>query len=67
MCNLYSSKDLLSSENNSTYSHYCQKSWQQNWVHPKSVVSNPAPEELLSYRFQLQTQSSTPEPANQGL
>ncbi len=26
MCNLYySSKDLLSSENNSTYSHYCQK------------------------------------------
>ncbi len=35
MCNLYSSKDLLSSENNSTYSHYCQKSWQQKWVHPK--------------------------------
>ncbi len=30
MCNLYSSKDLRSSENNSTYSHYCQKSWQQN-------------------------------------
>ncbi len=26
MCNLYSSNDLLSSENNSTYSHYCQKS-----------------------------------------
>ncbi len=25
MCNLYSSKDLLSYENNSTYSHYCQK------------------------------------------
>ncbi len=25
MCTLYSSKDLLSSENNSTYSHYCQK------------------------------------------
>ncbi len=25
MCNLYSSKDLLSSETNSTYSHYCQK------------------------------------------
>ncbi len=22
--------DLLSSENNFTYSHYCQKSWQQN-------------------------------------
>ncbi len=25
MCNLYSSKDLLSSETNSTNSHYCQK------------------------------------------
>ncbi len=25
MCNLYSSKDLLSSEYNSAYSHYCQK------------------------------------------
>ncbi len=25
MCNLYSSKDLLSSENNSTYSHYFKK------------------------------------------
>ncbi len=34
MCNLYSSKYLLSSKNNSTYSHYCQKRWQQNWVHP---------------------------------
>ncbi len=31
MCNLYSSKDLLSSKNNSSYSHYCQKRWQQNW------------------------------------
>ncbi len=30
-------------------------------------VSNPAPGELLSYRFQLQPQSNTPEPANQGL
>ncbi len=26
MYNSYSSKDLLTSENNSTYSHYCQKS-----------------------------------------
>ncbi len=26
---------LLSSENNSTYSHYCQIIWQQNWVNPK--------------------------------
>ncbi len=25
MCNLYSCKYLLSSENNSTYTHYCQK------------------------------------------
>ncbi len=29
MCNLYSSKDLKSFENNSTYSHYWQKSWQK--------------------------------------
>ncbi len=27
-------------------------------------VSNPAPGELPSYRFQLQPQSNTPEPAN---
>ncbi len=33
----------------------------------KAGVSNPATGELLSYRFQLQTQSNTPEPANQGL
>ncbi len=39
MCNLYSSKDLLFSENKSTYSHYCQKSWQQNWVHPKWITA----------------------------
>ncbi len=25
MCSWYSSKDLLSSKNNSTYSHYCKK------------------------------------------
>ncbi len=31
------------------------------------VVSNPAPEELPSYRFHLQTQSNTPEPANHSL
>ncbi len=29
-------------------------------------VSNPAPGELLSNKFQLQPQSNTPEPANQG-
>jgi len=34
---------------------------------PKAGVSNPAPGELTSNRFQLQPQSSTPEPANQGL
>ncbi len=37
---------------------------------PSSVrpgVSNPAPGELPSYRFQLQPQSNTPEPANQVL
>ncbi len=34
---------------------------------PKPGVSNPAPGELPSYRFQLQPQSNTPEPANQGL
>ncbi len=39
MCNLYSSKDLLFSENKSTYSHYCQKSWQQNGVHPKWITA----------------------------
>ncbi len=32
-----------------------------------SGVSNPAPGDLPSYRFQLQPQSTTPEPANQGL
>ncbi len=31
----------------------------------RAGVSNPAPGELLSYRFQLQPQSNTPEPANQ--
>ncbi len=31
------------------------------------VVSNPAPGELPSYRFQLQPQSNTPEPANHSL
>ncbi len=30
-------------------------------------VSNPAPGELPSYRFQLQPQSNTPEPANHSL
>ncbi len=30
-------------------------------------VSNPAPGELPSCRFQLQPQSHTPEPANQGV
>ncbi len=30
-------------------------------------VSNPAPEELPSCIFQLQPQSNTPEPANQGV
>ncbi len=30
-------------------------------------VSNPAPGELPSYIFQLQPQSNTPEPANQGV
>ncbi len=30
-------------------------------------VSNPAPGELPSCRFQLQPQSNTPEPANQAL
>ncbi len=30
-------------------------------------VSNPAPGELPSFRFQLQPQSNTPEPANHGL
>ncbi len=34
---------------------------------PGAGVSNPAPGELLSYRFKLQPQSNTPEPANQGL
>ncbi len=37
----------------------------QHWV--RAGVSNPAPGELPSYRFQLQPQSNTPEPANQGL
>ncbi len=31
----------------------------------RSGVSNPAPGELPSWRFQLQPQSNTPEPANQ--
>jgi len=31
------------------------------------VVSNPAPGELPSCRFQLQPQSNTPEAANQGV
>ncbi len=30
-------------------------------------VSNPAPGELPSWRFQLQPQSNTPDPANQGV
>ncbi len=30
-------------------------------------VSNPAPGEIPSYRFQLQPQSNTPEPANHSL
>ncbi len=30
---------LLSSENNSTYSHYCQIIWQQNWVNPKLITT----------------------------
>ncbi len=30
-------------------------------------VSNPAPGELPAYRFQLQPQSNTPEPANHSL
>ncbi len=33
----------------------------------RSVISNPAPGELPSCRFQLQPQSNTPEPANQGV
>ncbi len=35
--------------------------------HSKSRISNPAPGELPSWRFQLQPQSNTPEPANQGV
>ncbi len=33
----------------------------------KAGVSNPAPGELASWRFQLQPQSNTPEPANRGV
>ncbi len=38
------------------------------WLgHSRTGVSNPAPGELPSWRFQLQPQSNTPEPANQGV
>ncbi len=43
---------------------YCQPCI-SHW--PRPGVSNPAPGELPSYRFQLQPQSNTPEPANQGV
>ncbi len=33
----------------------------------RTMVSNPAPGELPSCRFQLQPQSNTPEAANQGV
>ncbi len=33
----------------------------------RTGISNPAPGELPSWRFQLQPQLNTPEPANQGV
>ncbi len=40
MCSLYRSTNLLSSKNNSTYSHYCPNNWQQKLVHPKWTCQN---------------------------